>query len=342
MSAAILKFASKIFESNSGSLKLPYKLNFVVTKECHSRCLNCNIWKEKPKNELTLEEIRSLAVNTPYLSWINFTGGEPTDRKDFVEIVQAFVDSCPDLYLVHFPTNGLKPNRINSVASEISKLTKNRLVVTVSIDGPPDVNDRLRGIPGDFKKAVETLRGLQEIEGLNAVVGMTIYPDNHHLIKETLTAIKQAVPKFDSNLFHVNLPNVSKHFYGNSGQTEKPTHAMLASLREYQKSRGYSLSPLDWLERRYQKLALEFLDSGETPLECAALLSSCYLSEKGDLYPCTIWDKSIGNIRNHNFDLKPLLTSQLALDLRSQIKQKQCPNCWTPCEAYQTVLANVA
>ena len=95
-----VKLGTKVMQTNFESLSRPYKLTYVITKECHSKCINCEIWKVKPKNELTLEEITEFAKNSPFLSWVDFTGGQPTDRPDFVEIVQTFLEHCDDLLLV--------------------------------------------------------------------------------------------------------------------------------------------------------------------------------------------------------------------------------------------------
>lgn len=327
--------------TESGAIK-PYKLNFVVTKECHSKCLNCHIWKEVPKNELTLSEINQIAANSPFLSWINFTGGEPTDRKDFPQIVKAFIDQCPDLYLIHFPTNGLNTKRIIAASETILEYNPPNLMVTVSFDGPPEVHDQLRGVKGNFHQSINTMKKLLELGSpLQVFVGMTLYPENHHLISETIQSIAERIPLFNPEHFHINLPNISEHFYGNQEQTKPPSTSMLESLTLYRKNRKFSLSPMNWIERRYEMLAKEFLKTGKTPLECAAMLTSCFLSAQGELFPCTIWNQPLGSVKQTNYNLLPLLNSPQALQLREKIETKNCPNCWTPCEAYQTILANV-
>jgi len=74
-----LNFAKKLYCSNLKKLEHPYKIFLVVTKSCQSRCLNCHIWKEIPKNELTLFEYELIAKNlNSHLSWLNISGGEPT------------------------------------------------------------------------------------------------------------------------------------------------------------------------------------------------------------------------------------------------------------------------
>ena len=121
-------------------------------------------------NELSLDEVRKVAAANPFLQWIDFTGGEPTDRPDFVEVVQAFSDACPDLLVVHFPTNGIATKRITENVDELQNTLKAQLVVTVSIDGPPELNDRLRGIRNDFAHAVDTFASLHQYSGPGQVL----------------------------------------------------------------------------------------------------------------------------------------------------------------------------
>jgi len=332
-----LALLHKIWKTRRGTLEHPYKMNFIVTKECHSRCVNCRIWETKPNNELRLDEIERIAQESSYLSWINFTGGEPTDRPDFVELVTAFVRHCPDLAMVHFPTNGLKPERIAEVAGKLATLGIPRLYVTVSIDGPPAENDRLRGIPGDFKSAIRTYKLLNKIPGVKAFVGMTLYPTNHKLVHATLTAIRNEIPGFRYGRFHVNLAHLSEHYYENGIIKKTVAKDMITSLREYRKNRGFPLSPVDWIEDRFHHLSEEYILTGKTPVDCAAITASCFLTELGEVYPCAIWGQSLGNVRNSNYRISDLLHSNRAKELKTQIAAKECANCWTPCEAFQSI-----
>ena len=217
----------------------PTKLIFVVTKRCHSRCVYCDIWKVKDTpggldDELTLDEVRAVARANPFLQWIDFTGGEPTDRPDFVEVVQAFADACPDLLLVHFPTNGIATKRIEETVRRLQAAIRARLVVTVSIDGPPELNDRLRGIRNDFAHAVDTFAVLRQLLGPEQVyVGMTLHGHSgscghttSSLVEQTFAAIndartKRGAPAIGWDSFHLNIPHFSSHYYGNAASGER-------------------------------------------------------------------------------------------------------------------------
>jgi MoaA/NifB/PqqE/SkfB family radical SAM enzyme len=327
--------------SNFGRLAHPYKLTYVVTKECHSKCIHCEIWKIKPKNELTLDELTSFAKKNPYFSWVDFTGGEPTDRDDFVEVVETFIAHCSDLLLVHFPTNGLKPKRIESAATRIAQKTPTPLVVTVSIDGPRELNDRLRGIPGDFERATETFNRLRKVKRVKVFVGLTLFKDNVDLIEQALEELKKVIPGFSNTDLHINLPHTSEHYYENETTAPKATLLMVEKINEVRKMRGLPLSPMALIEQMYQKRVSKYISTGSCPSNCASLLSSCFLSETGTVYPCSIWNEALGNIRDYDYSLQPILELSKTKELRERLLKKDCPNCWTPCEAYTTLAANL-
>ena len=94
-------------QSNFVTLKKPYKLNYAITLWCQSRCLTCNIWELKPKDELRIDEIREFARKDDSFRWIALTGGEPFMRGDIVEVVKTFKENCKDMYMLTIPTNSL-------------------------------------------------------------------------------------------------------------------------------------------------------------------------------------------------------------------------------------------
>jgi MoaA/NifB/PqqE/SkfB family radical SAM enzyme len=360
------RFGLRTAAAAAGIEAQPTKLVFVVTKRCHSRCVYCDIWKVKDTpggldNELSLAEVRLFAAANPFLQWIDFTGGEPTDRPDFVEVVQAFAQACPDLLLVHFPTNGIATKRIEQIVKQLQATIRARLIVTVSIDGPPELNDRLRGIRNDFAHAVDTFATLRRVLGPEQLfVGMTLHGHQascgmttSELVDKTFAAINDALAArsetpIDWATFHLNIPHLSQHYYGNSASEAKDGFGgeahrteIAAALRlAASKPKGGTLSAMRAIERIYRSEALRYLATGKTSITCSALLSTAYLSEKGEVYPCTIWDKPLGNIRTTGYALMPVIEAARRNGVRQAVAESRCPNCWTPCEAYPAIGAS--
>ena len=360
------RFAGRTLAAAAGAEPLPTKLVFVVTKRCDSRCTYCDIWKVKDQpggldGELSLEEVRAVARANPYLQWIDFTGGEPTDRPDFVEVIQAFAQACPDLVLVHFPTNGLATRRICEAVMQLRRTVRARLVVSVSIDGPPELNDRLRGIRNDFAHAIDTFAAVRaEIGAANTYVGMTLHGHKAatgrtttELTEDTLAAVNQALTQrglaaIDWSTLHLNIPHFSQHYYGNRASEAKDGFGGTAHRAEIAaalhaaaaRTAAGSSFAMRAIERVYRAEAQRYLASGRTRITCSALLSSAYLSEKGEVYPCSIWDKPLGNVRQSDYALKPIIDAARRAGVRRAVATGNCPRCWTPCEAYPSILAS--
>lgn len=361
------RFAGRTTLAAAGVEGRPTKLMFVVTKRCHSRCVYCDIWKVKDTpgaldRELSLEEIRSVAAANPFLQWIDFTGGEPTDRPDFVDVVQAFDAACPDLLLAHFPTNGIATKRITAIVRELRSSIRARLIVTVSIDGPPELNDRLRGIRNDFTHAINTFAALRHLLGPeNVFVGMTLHGNKQstgrtssELVEDTFAAVNAALvaqgePAIGWASLHLNIPHFSQHYYGNTasragdgfgGAAHRSEIAAALKLAASRPKRGGA--PMRAIERIYRSEAMRYLATGRTHIVCSALLSTIYLAETGEVYPCTIWNRPLGNVRDHDYALMPIVEAARAVGVRRQIAGGACPNCWTPCEAYPAIAASPA
>jgi radical SAM protein with 4Fe4S-binding SPASM domain len=96
-----------------------------------------------------------------------------------------------------------------------------------------------------------------------------------------------------------------------------------------------------FLENRYQGLVASYYETGKSPLPCTALSSSCFVDAYWNLFACSIWDAKIGNLRESNFDLGALWETETRKKRRQDVADENCPHCWTPCEAYPTLLGNL-
>ena len=288
-----------------------------------------------------MQEAVKVAQNSPFLSWIDFTGGEPADRRDFPEIVCSFLDHCPTLVGVHFSTNGLKSARVVEVCKRILERRPLQFSVTVSIDGPPEVNDRLRGIRGDFKYALKTYLELSWLKGVRVLVGMTLHPENVLLVGETVREITRLAPNFSYRNLRLNLAYTSDHYFENAMHPAVIPKEAVAVIQEFNKKKKVPASIFDLAEKLYMRRIQRYVETRLCPERCAALLSSIYLSENGTVYPCSVWSEPLGNVRESEYSLLPLLESDRKKALRSQLVEKECANCWHGSEAYCTLGANL-
>jgi MoaA/NifB/PqqE/SkfB family radical SAM enzyme len=153
---------------HGGSAWRRRKLNtliFFVTSHCNASCATCFYWEELNRTgDLTWDEIVKLSDSMPPLTDLWFSGGEPTLRRDLEAVINLFV-SRNGVRHINLPTNGLKPDRILEIAARCLDTNPTlELHINIALDGTRDAHDAMRGVPGNFDRAIETARRLRRLK----------------------------------------------------------------------------------------------------------------------------------------------------------------------------------
>jgi radical SAM protein with 4Fe4S-binding SPASM domain len=335
--------AARLVRANFQRLATPVKVNLCVTYWCQYRCKTCNIWTRQPTGELTTDELLAFVGRNRGIQWLDVTGGEIFLRKDIEDVFDGIAGGWPGLVIFHFATNGFLTDRIVAATSRLASRTRARVIVTVSVDGDQRLNDEVRGIRGGFARQLATLRALRRVPGVEAVVGMTLSKHNVDRIDETFCACRRECPDLRIEEFHVNVAQRSSHYYGNhTNDMDASADATRAALAAYRRMRPLPRTPSAWLESQYLEHLDRFLATRRTPMPCHALRSSCFISPTGDVFPCITDERTLGNLRDTDMRLEPIWAGRRAAGLQSAIWQGRCPQCWTACEAYPSILGNLA
>ncbi len=333
--------------NNMTQLRHPYKLTFSITYRCQSRCLTCNIWEMKPVNELTLEEIRQFAAKNPHFRWIELTGGEPFLRQDIVEIVKAFMGASKNLYIITMPTNSLSNDgMILEKVEQILQTGIPKLSITVSLDGYRELHDKIRGIPGNFDKAMRVFKGLMELrkryKNLFFVFGYTLSKYNQGMFAKTVEEVRREIPEVSYNDFHMNVGQVSEVYYNNTNLDMKaPREEISKEIDEFVRNRRFRLGAIPAIEGVFLKKLARYVQTGKTPIKSRSLDASLFLDSYGNVFPSIMWGRKIGSIRETNYDLAPIWKSSDAEDVRRLIREGKEPGNWTACEAYQSIVGDI-
>lgn len=321
---------------------VPYKLTYIVTEDCSCRCTVCRLWRS-PAPGAGLDEIRELFRNNPHLSWINLSGGDVVERDDFCEIVQAAVESTR-VYALDFPTAGQQPAEVERRVREVLRLPLPRLFVTVSLDGPEAIHDRLRGVRGAFTRGVETHERLSRIEDrrLAVYVGLTLSSANDSDPEQLTEALLREVPGLERDRLHFNIAHHAPHYYRNKASDRPDRQRTARFLEQERRRRRVPLHPFALLESSYWRLARSYLETGRSPLPCAALSSAAFVDPHLQLFPCATWDRPLLDLREVGYSLARAVEQARVQETRARAVAGDCPGCWTPCEAYPTLLANIS
>lgn len=319
----------------------PYRLNLAITKECHSKCTTCNIWNlpQNKKHELSLAEYQKIAKQFSSLRWLSLTGGEPTDRIDLPDIVETFAKHTP-LYLINLSTNGLNRKRVVQAVNSILEIDVKKVAIAVSIDGPKEIHDQIRGIRGGYQLATETLKELLDLKKssfgkLSVFASMTLQQANQNHIQETIDRLRE-IKGFHTGLLHFNFVHQSPVLYKNETVPFKVDPNLIPQFKSFSKRPFlYGI-----LESIYLKNAKVFLEKGTVPISCEAISNSVHIDEIGNVFPCTIWDQNLGSLRENDYSILTILKNHHAQQIQKKAQKKDCPDCWSPCEAYQSIAAN--
>jgi len=141
---------------------------FEVTRRCNLRCVMCQYigWlrstpvSDQKEGELTTEEWFRVIDQVQRFSLITFTGGEPFVRDDFMEIVEH-ANTRTRTHIISNAVLLTEERARHCVELAPRKLGRTGLnFVGVSIDGPPEVHDQIRGMRGAFDRSMDGVRAL--------------------------------------------------------------------------------------------------------------------------------------------------------------------------------------
>jgi MoaA/NifB/PqqE/SkfB family radical SAM enzyme len=155
-----------------------------VHSHCNCRCVMCDIWKREKHEQVRVEDLqrhreslRNLSVRQVVLS-----GGEPLLHGDLGALCQFFREEQIRLTLL---TTGLL---LFKRAEEVSTLFDD---VIVSIDGPREVHDAVRRVPGAFDIIARGVAAIGErAPNLGIACRMTVQKANHRHLRAAVRSAK--------------------------------------------------------------------------------------------------------------------------------------------------------
>lgn len=131
----------------------PESVNIYPTDRCNLQCSMC-FEKLRPQHkEMSLYDWCGIIEHMKkFHPRIHLSGGEPFVYPDIMELVACIKKN--GLFLT-ITTNG---TYLEEYAEDIIRLKVNR--IHVSIDGPQEIHDRIRGVPGTYDRVINGLQRL--------------------------------------------------------------------------------------------------------------------------------------------------------------------------------------
>lgn len=330
---------------------LPAYLIFYVTNRCNMRCGHCFYWKDLdgPARELSAGEIEKACSSMGELLHVILTGGEPYLRRDLGRIIEAF-HARAGAKVVTIPSNGsLKEEMLRTLVPVLKQYPGLVINQNVSFDGMEAEHDRVRRTPGAWRRAAGAFRALKKMreeEGLrNLNLGIVV----------TFTELNQDdFPATVRGLFEELGPDSIAINLVRGDPREKVNRRLdiekyAAAVRERDRlffSRGLkgafgfrfhtvatairiavnSLVERTWREGRFQ-------------VPCYACRSIGVVYPGGEVFPCELLPRSVGSLKESDFDLRRIWSGPAAAAERKLITESRC-FCTHECFMQTNVLFN--
>ena len=311
----------------------PTILIFNVSYKCDSKCVMCNSWKLPYHDDLTTEEYRRVFASPLFraIEYVGVTGGEPTLRKDMVEIVGILSDNMPRLQKMTLNTNGFVTERVVPVLERMIDLANERgfmFGTRVSLDGVGEAHEAIRRVWKAFERAMRTVEALHELQSrklFNFGVSFTFTGQN----LEEGQKIYEFCKRENLNVVF-SIARYSELAFANADLLEateiKP--ADYEKLAEFFRRRVRESSFLDGDALLYQGYVKMFSNGMRRTMPCPSMDQGLLLNPNGDLFYCEN-SYAIGNVRRD--DPVACYYDPGNLARRREMLEKICPTCASPC-----------
>ncbi len=318
-------------------LKKPVFAHLEVTYKCNLSCKFCGFRKglaREKMDELSvnewvriIDELKEIGV-----SYATLVGAEPLIRKDIFEIIAHIKKKGMRCLLL---TNGvlIDPERAKRLVE--SGLDR----VTVSIDGPKEIHDKIRGVSGVYEKATAGIRNLitARSEKRSALPKIAIHATVCSLNVEYLNEIADLYEELDIddvNFQYItetsekivakevfNNVNIgSRQFIPQSNSyllDEKGAQIMRDKINQILKRKICNFSI-----RTLRCLPAAPLTKGHFPIKkCYVINTDLHIDPYGNLHPCAMLKNySLGNASKEG--VRQAWNSKKADDLRVSLRKR--------------------
>ena len=311
------------------AMRHPVEATLAITYRCNSRCSMCNIWKVTEFEELPPDQYLKLPGS---LRTINITGGEPFLRSDIVDVVRRVHEAAPKSRMV-ISSNGLLKERITKSMADIVSFHP-RLGIGISIDGLDGVHDSIRGVEGGFAKAVETVKAVKA-DGIRDVrIGMTIVKENCHQVLDVYRLSKELGVEFTTTVAH----NSEIYFRKSDNSPREALPSSDGGLQRVVDDHLRSFSPKNWFRAYHMAGINDSAIRASAANICSAGSRFFFMDPKGDVYPCIVMNRTMGNIKDFE-NVETLLATQAAQNVRAMVKSCR-QDCWMVCNTRSLIISH--
>jgi len=302
----------------------PQRMTFQwhLTDQCNYRCKHCyqdSYTYAGVSFEVQLQLLEQMKdfvrkaseVNENFVAHINFTGGEPFIRTNFLDLLKAARES--KLFSFGILSNGflLEPDKLQELK------TLKPSFIQISLEGNERVNDSIRG-RGSYSEILEAIKAYHRLK-IPVMISFTANAENYKQFPAVVKIARRLkVYKVWTDRYLPSSENDPLEM-----TTEQAKELFNIILHEQNKSKFHIFSNTQISANR----ALQFLVMGGKPYKCSAGESLLTILPNGDLLPCRRLPIKVGNLLETSL-LELYQTNFILNDLRKPLTPSECAACY--------------
>jgi len=332
MSAGILEVQSASSDTTSPHYihELPILVLFPHSR-CNCRCVMCDIWRIRQVREITAADLEPHLASLRRLKvrWVVFSGGEPLMASDLPVLA----------HMLH--GEGIRTTLLTAgliLEHHAARVVEHMDDVIVSIDGPAEIHDRIRGLPNAYRRLERGVHACRErCESMPIHGRCTVQKHNFRYLAATVRtaqelrlnslsflaadvtsdAFNRPVRWAEDQLSRVSLDAAE------ANELEGEIEALIHECQE-EISSGFIRENPDKLRRIGRHFRSHLGQLRPAAPRCNAPWVSAVIESDGTVRPC-FFHRPVGKIQEGTLD--EILNSRNAVKFRSQLDVRHNETC---------------
>ncbi len=289
----------------------------------------CDIWKVDTIQEISAEELERHTgdIQSLQVRWVVFSGGEPLMHSDLFRLSEK-------LRAAGIRTTALSTGLL--LAKQRHLVVRSLDDVIVSLDGPPEVHDGIRGVGRAFELLAGGVRTLHELKpDFPVTARCTVQRLNYSRLRETVRTAKELGLRSISFLAADVHSTAFNRPQGWPAERQREValsleeidvleNEMEAMIRELPRDPGFILESPEKLRRIVYHFRAHLGSVEPISPRCNAPWVSAVVESDGTVRPC-FFHQPIGNVRQNS--LREVLNSPAAIAFRESLDIDTDPVC---------------
>jgi His-Xaa-Ser system radical SAM maturase HxsC len=259
-------------------------MEWPLTFQCNNDCISCisDTRQTKNRRDSLFKQVKDAIDNVPENEIISFTGGEPTLRKEFFEILGYARKKHPGKF-IFIVTNGRKFSEKDFFEKLLSfEIGPVRFGIPL-YSHREEVHDGITRTRGSWSEAIQGIKNLLG-KGFKVELRILVEKQNYRELPETAKFIAETFPKLERVVF-INLKYTGNAFLNREKVFVRisKSNPFVEEAAEMLLEKGIEAKlfhfPLCTIPKKYRPLA-EGITKQESELTLLGKCNSCKLKEK--------------------------------------------------------------